>query len=153
MASNPAAPSSSPSAPDLALDSPAAVNGNGNGNANPLPSIDSSVFRSYLLALLPVVLAASTEDIESTLFDDEFDERVSKFASEGNSVIYVEKTRIDSEGEQSAQTPRKRQKVDLDYLQTIVHHLSHTSSPINSHIPLPLLWLSLSSNTRPFSIL
>ena len=137
MSNNPAAPSSSPSAPDLALDGPAAVNGN--GNANPLPSIDSNVFRSYLLALLPVVLAASTEDIESTLFDDEFDERVSKFASEGNSVIYVEKTRIDSEGEQSAQTPRKRQNVDLDYLQTIVHHLSHISSPINSHILLLLL--------------
>lgn len=96
MASNSAAPSSLPSAPEPAHDGPAAVNGN--GNANPLPSIDPNVFRSYLLALLPVVLAASLEDIESTLFEDEFDERVLRFASEGNSVIYVEKTRIDSEG-------------------------------------------------------
>ena len=96
MTSNSAAPSLSPPTPNLALDEPAVVNGN--GSANPLPSIDPSIFRSYLLALLPVVLAASTEDIEGTLFDGEFDDRVLRFASEGANVIYIEKTRIDSEG-------------------------------------------------------
>jgi dynein heavy chain 1 len=61
---------------------------------------DSSVFRSYLLSLLPPVLGASLEELES-IFDDEFDERVSRFAAEGGVVIYVVKVRDDVEGEYS----------------------------------------------------
>jgi hypothetical protein len=147
MTSNPAAPSSSPSTPDLVLDGPAAVNGN--GSANPLPSIDPSIFRPYLLALLPVVLSASIEDIESTLFDDDFDDRVLRFASEGSNVVYIEKTRIDSEGAYRAQTILER---DPHYLQTMDLQLPRTSLPINSHIPPPPQWLSHSSSARPFLI-
>lgn len=102
--------SSSPSTPVLGLDGlhPSTSNGSSNGapstatngtSAAPLPSVDPAVFRSYLLALLPPVLGASIEDLEGTLFDDEFDERVVKYASEGGgSVIYVAKTRHDAEG-------------------------------------------------------
>ena len=68
-----------------------------NGNT-PLLSFDTSVFKSYLLSLLPPVLGASLEDLRDSLFDDEFDERVIRFASEGGSVIYVAKTRLESEG-------------------------------------------------------
>jgi hypothetical protein len=59
---------------------------------------DSSVFRSYLLSLLPPVLGASLQELES-IFDDEFDERVSRFAAEGGVVIYVVKVRDEAEGE------------------------------------------------------
>lgn len=81
------------------------INGNGNGIlhdnlADPSISFDSSVFRSYLLALLPPVVGASLEELES-LFDDEFDDRVSRFAGEGGGVIYVSKKRDEVEGEQS----------------------------------------------------
>ena len=59
---------------------------------------DSSIFRSYLLSLLPPVLGASLEELES-IFDDEFEERVSRFAAEGGAVIYVVKVRDEAEGE------------------------------------------------------
>ncbi|KAI0932819.1 hypothetical protein AcW1_000166 [Taiwanofungus camphoratus] len=77
------------------------INGNGNGIlhdnlADPSISFDSSVFRSYLLALLPPVVGASLEELES-LFDDEFDDRVSRFAGEGGGVIYVSKKRDEVE--------------------------------------------------------
>jgi dynein heavy chain 1 len=61
-------------------------------------SFDPSVFRSYLLALLPPVIGASPSDLES-LFDDEFDARVTRFASEAGGVLYVVKTKEDLEGE------------------------------------------------------
>ena len=60
-------------------------------------SFDSSIFRSYLLSLLPPVIGATTADVES-LFDDEFDERVSRFAAEGSEAIYVVKVKDDVEG-------------------------------------------------------
>jgi hypothetical protein len=69
-----------------------------NGNAASLSSFDISVFKSYLLSLLPPVLGATLEDLRDSLFDDEFDERISRFAAEGGSVIYVAKTRLESEG-------------------------------------------------------
>jgi dynein heavy chain 1 len=59
---------------------------------------DSSIFRTYLLSLLPPVLGASPEELES-LFDEEFEERVSRFAAEGGGVIYVVKVRDDAEGD------------------------------------------------------
>ena len=63
----------------------------------PLP-FDVSLFRSYLLSLLPPVLGAYPEELIS-LFDDEFDEKVSRFAAEGGGVIYVVKVKEDTEGE------------------------------------------------------
>ncbi|RXW16544.1 hypothetical protein EST38_g9308 [Candolleomyces aberdarensis] len=59
-------------------------------------SFDPGVFRSYLLALLPPVIGASPSDLES-LFDDEFDARVTRFASEAGGVLYVVKTKEDFE--------------------------------------------------------
>ncbi|KAI9572528.1 dynein heavy chain, N-terminal region 1-domain-containing protein [Boletus coccyginus] len=87
---------------------------NGNGPAPPLtssasngvpphdgpvdapPPFDVSLFRSYLLSLLPPVLGAYPEELVS-LFDDEFEDKVSRFATEGGGVIYVVKVREESE--------------------------------------------------------
>ena len=89
---------------------------NGNGSAPPLtsstsngvpahdgpvdahPPFDVSVFRSYLLSLLPPVLGAYPEELFS-LFEDEFEEKVSRFAAEGGGVIYVVKVKEEAEGE------------------------------------------------------
>ncbi|KAG1741853.1 dynein heavy chain, N-terminal region 1-domain-containing protein [Suillus paluster] len=60
------------------------------------PSFDTSLFRSYLMSLLPPVLGAQPEEFVS-LFDEEFDERVTRFAAEGGGVIYVVKTRDEAE--------------------------------------------------------
>jgi hypothetical protein len=62
------------------------------------PPFDTSLFRSYLVSLLPPVLGALPEEFEG-LFDEEFDERVTRFAAEGGGVIYVVKTRDEAEGE------------------------------------------------------
>lgn len=62
------------------------------------PSYDTSLFRSYLMSLLPPVLGALPEEFVS-LFDEEFDERVTRFAAEGGGVIYVVKTKDEAEGE------------------------------------------------------
>ncbi|KAG9310418.1 dynein heavy chain, N-terminal region 1-domain-containing protein [Chiua virens] len=85
---------------------------NGNGPAPPLtsstsngvpdgpvdtpPPFDVSLFRSYLLSLLPPVLGTYPEELVS-LFDDEFEEKVSRFASEGGGVIYVVKVKEEAE--------------------------------------------------------
>jgi hypothetical protein len=77
-------------------------NSNGNsphdGPVEPTQSFDSSIFRSYLLSLLPPVLGASQAELDS-IFDDEFDDRVSRFAAEGGAVIYVVKVKDETEGE------------------------------------------------------
>ncbi|KAI6118603.1 dynein heavy chain, N-terminal region 1-domain-containing protein [Pisolithus croceorrhizus] len=65
-------------------------------DAAPSPTFDVSMFKSYLLSLLPPALGASPEELFS-LFDDEFEERVTRFAAEGGGVIYVVKIREDSE--------------------------------------------------------
>ena len=65
---------------------------------DPPPPFDVSIFRSYLLSLLPPVLGAYPEELLS-LFDDEFEEKVSRFAAEGGGVIYVVKVKDDTEGE------------------------------------------------------
>ncbi len=44
--------------------------------ASPSP-FDTSVFRSYLLDLLPPLLGATPDELHDTLFDSEFNERVS----------------------------------------------------------------------------
>lgn len=82
------------------------VNGtNGINGTSPIPhdeaapssSFDPGIFRSYLLSLLPPVLGAMPAEIDS-IFDNEFDERVTRFASEGTSVIYIAKRRDEVEG-------------------------------------------------------
>lgn len=64
------------------------------------PSFDASLFRSYLMSLLPPVLGALPEELV-TLFDEEFDDRVTRFAAEGGGVIYVVKSKDDPDGELS----------------------------------------------------
>ena len=94
MTSNAHASTSSPSLPTTPL-----VDGSSaSGSVAPLPSVDPDVFRTYLLQLLPPVLGATIDELESTLFDEEFDERTVKFASEGGGAVYIVKTRITSEG-------------------------------------------------------
>ena len=67
-------------------------------DTTPPPAFDVSLFRSYLLSLLPPVLGASPEELVS-LFDDEFEERVIRFAADGGGVMYVVKVKEESEGE------------------------------------------------------
>jgi hypothetical protein len=85
---------------------PTLVNGtNGiNGNSSmphdeaaPSSSFDPTIFRTYLHSLLPPVLGTTPEEIES-IFDSDFDERVTRFASEGTGVIYIVKRRDEVEG-------------------------------------------------------
>lgn len=67
------------------------------GPVEPTIAFDPAIFRSYLLALLPPFLAALPEELES-IFDDEFDERISRFAGEGGGVIYIVKKKDEAEG-------------------------------------------------------
>lgn len=58
----------------------------------------TSLFRSYLLTLLPAVIGASVEDIESTLLSeekaDEWDDKATRFCSDGAmGVVYVNQVR------------------------------------------------------------
>lgn len=89
------------------LDTPH-TNGTSNGVAHDAePTIttstsspfDPAIFRSYLLALLPPFLAATPQELEYLFDDDEFDERVQRFVSEGGSSIYVVKKKEESDGE------------------------------------------------------
>lgn len=80
------------------------TNGNGtngvlhDGPVEPAISFDPALFRSYLLALLPPVVGAALAELEE-IFDDDFDERVQRFAGEGGGAIYVVKKKDDAEGE------------------------------------------------------
>lgn len=79
------------------------LNGNGDlhdGISEPAISFDPSVFHSYLLSLLPPILAAPPEDLES-IFDDDFHDRVSRFAGEGTGVLYVVKKKDEQESKLS----------------------------------------------------
>lgn len=58
---------------------------------------DPLIFRSYLLALLPPVIGAEPDELES-LFDDEFDEKIIRFAADNGGSIYVVKVREEVEG-------------------------------------------------------
>ena len=64
--------------------------------SKPAIPFDPSVFHSYLLSLLPPIIGASPEELES-IFDDGFNERVSRFASEGGGVVYVVKKKDEQE--------------------------------------------------------
>ncbi|KAJ8475485.1 hypothetical protein ONZ51_g6524 [Trametes cubensis] len=84
-----------------------ALNGNGDLH-DPIPqespiAFDPSLFRSYLLSLLPPIFGASPEELES-IFDDDFHERVSRFAGEGGGVIYVVKKKDEQESEDTPPT-------------------------------------------------
>ncbi|KAI6102804.1 dynein heavy chain, N-terminal region 1-domain-containing protein [Pisolithus sp. B1] len=46
------------------------------------------MFKSYLLSILPPVLGTSSEELFS-LFDDEFEERVTRFTADGGGMIYI----------------------------------------------------------------
>jgi hypothetical protein len=70
----------------------ASASGSGSGSA-----FDSSVVRTYLSGLLPALLGANMEDLWS-LFEDEFEERVQRFAGEGSGVMYVTKIKHDLGG-------------------------------------------------------
>ena len=73
-----------------------------NGSLNhqepePTSAFDPEIFRSYLLSLLPPVIGAYPSDLGS-MFDEEFDARVARFASDTGGVIYVVKVKEESEG-------------------------------------------------------
>lgn len=58
---------------------------------------DPTIFKAYFLALLPPLLAAAPHELDY-LFDDEFNDRVQRFASEGGGAMYVVKKKEESEG-------------------------------------------------------
>lgn len=82
------------------MEAPLTTNGNGDipTDTAPVVTFDADVFRSYLLALLPPVIGALPEELES-LFDDEFDERVARFAADSGGPLYVVKTKEESSSE------------------------------------------------------
>ncbi|KAG8937242.1 hypothetical protein FRC03_010096 [Tulasnella sp. 419] len=108
---------------------PLAENGNGyshqigadlNGASSPQgSSFDLGLFRNYLLTLLPPLLAASQQEIEDSLFDTDFDERVLRFAAEGGTVLYVQKvkTDVDDDGPPT-------------FIYTLTTHLVYSSSHV-----------------------
>lgn len=82
------------------MDPLAHTNGTTNGDAivESPAAFDPLIFRKYLLSLLPPVIAADPVDLD-TLFVDEFDERVGRFATEAGGVIYIVKIKNEAEGE------------------------------------------------------
>ncbi|KAF8870591.1 cytoplasmic dynein heavy chain 1 [Gymnopilus junonius] len=72
------------------------TNGNSNHNHDSPPSepptstFDPDIFKRYLLGLLPPVIV---------LFDDEFDERVRRFAADTGGVLYVVQAKEENEDE------------------------------------------------------
>jgi len=68
------------------------------------PVFDALVFRRYLLSLLPPVVGADPDDLE-TLFGDEFEERVGRFATDAGGVVYVVKMKKESVGYSYSLTP------------------------------------------------
>ncbi|KAF9042285.1 cytoplasmic dynein heavy chain 1 [Panaeolus papilionaceus] len=63
-------------------------------------SFDTEVFKKYLLGLLPPVLGVDLAELYS-LFDDEFEERVTRFAADTGGVIYVVQVKEVSEEDSS----------------------------------------------------
>lgn len=81
-------------------DTTAPLNGVHSDTPPPAPAVpfEPALFRTYLLLLLPPLMGASMDELEMTLFDGEFDERVVKFAAEGATVIYVVKIKEEVDG-------------------------------------------------------
>ncbi|KAG2064001.1 cytoplasmic dynein heavy chain 1 [Suillus decipiens] len=84
------------------------------------PPFDTSVFRTYLESLLPPVLGTQPEELVG-LFDEEFDERVTRFAAEGGGVIYVVKTKDETE-----------EDVPQTYSYHLTSHLTYSPASITS---------------------
>lgn len=67
---------------------------------NPAPAtapFDASIMREYLLALLPPMFGAQPRELETQIFDPEFEERVARFAAEGGGPLYVVKAKDEVE--------------------------------------------------------
>ncbi|KAF9481287.1 cytoplasmic dynein heavy chain 1 [Pholiota conissans] len=84
---------------------PSLTNGSSNHHDPPEPTaapattatpFDPEIFRTYLTNLLPPVIGANVTDLNS-LFDNEFEERVSRFAADTGGVIYVVQVKEESE--------------------------------------------------------
>ncbi|KAJ6480109.1 dynein heavy chain, N-terminal region 1-domain-containing protein [Mycena vulgaris] len=105
------------------------ANGNGNGLDHQQQqqqaggSFDADVFRVYLRALLPPVIAALPEDVDS-LFDDTFDDRVAKFASEPGAVLYVVKSKY--AGDDVAEDDL--QSYEYSLTSQLTYHPSHVTT-------------------------
>ncbi|KAF8627873.1 hypothetical protein AX15_004203 [Amanita polypyramis BW_CC] len=84
------------SSPDLDGIPGVSENGTTPSVSTPSPPFDAELLRAYLLSLLPPVIGANSSDLES-LFDSQFDEKVSRFASESGGVVYVVKVKEESE--------------------------------------------------------
>ena len=95
-------PSEGPAFANTDMDTATATNGHhhdppqSESQTQPL-SFDTDIFRTYLLALLPPVIGALPSELDS-LFDDEFDERVARFAAEAGGVVYIVKVKDEVEG-------------------------------------------------------
>lgn len=68
--------------------------------ATPAIPFDPTILHTYLLALLPPLLGALPEELDA-IFDEEFDERVTRFAGENGGVMYIVKKKGEVEGEQT----------------------------------------------------
>ncbi|KAF7365498.1 hypothetical protein MVEN_00422800 [Mycena venus] len=105
---------------------PLAVNGNGldhqQQQQQPGVPFDAEVFRVYLRALLPPVIACSPEDVEG-LFDDTFDDRVAKFASDPGAVLYVVKSKFS--GDEAAED---EQSYEYSLTSQLTYHPSHVTT-------------------------
>ncbi|QRW27158.1 dynein heavy chain, cytoplasmic [Rhizoctonia solani] len=88
----------------------------------PASSFDPAQFRTYLLALLPPVIGATVDEIEATLFDSEFDEKLTRFAAEGVEAIYIVKTRAGEPEEDATPT----------YSYTLTQQLQYNSSNVTT---------------------
>ncbi|KAJ3566624.1 hypothetical protein NP233_g6881 [Leucocoprinus birnbaumii] len=99
------------------------TNGTMNGDAavESSAAFDPLIFRKYLLALLPPVIGADPADLD-TLFDDEFEERVGRFATEAGNVVYIVQTKEESEDEALPPT----------YTYHLTPHLTYHSSNITT---------------------
>jgi hypothetical protein len=97
---------------------------------------DSSVFRDYLLSLLPPLLGAAHDELEATLFDDEFHDRVTKFATEAGAVLYVLKRKEDTPGTwlaprlATAHIPSDDENISYSY--HVVSHLTYSPAFVST---------------------
>lgn len=73
-------------------------NGLNGGSASTSTAFDTELFTTYLLSLLPPLIGATQSEIEETLFDSEYEERVTRFAHEGGTVLYAQKVKEEDEG-------------------------------------------------------
>ncbi|EDR09748.1 dynein heavy chain protein 2 [Laccaria bicolor S238N-H82] len=84
-------------------------------------SFDTDIFRTYLLALLPPVIGALPSELDS-LFDDEFDERVARFAAESGGVVYIVKVKDEVEDDGGT----------LTYTYHLTPHLTYHSTHVTT---------------------